>query len=183
MGKIVDPIIDYFLQIPLSEGNILQFLSHNGFKISKVQNPDGTTNSLVFYFVSYPTKTVQFDDEGRGVENFLYQYQESLFFILDENEITFLIRTPREINGIAIKKENLSGEFPIRRVLFTGDQSGIKKGENKNHFTLNKGSNDYTCEHPVVQKIFMSFIQGKKLLDIDATIQEYKNKDLTVVNL
>ena len=171
MSKIVDPVLDYFLQIPLSEGNILQFLSRNGFRVSKVQNPDGSTKSLLFYHVSYPSKTVQFNDDGLGVENFLASAQESLFFVLDETELTFLVKTPREEKGVAISKGDSDMKFPVRNVRYTGENLHNKDVEQGSiDINLVKNSNDLILSHEYIQKIFMSFIQNKKLLDIEELV-------------
>jgi len=177
MSKIVDPIIDYFLQIPLSEGNILQFLSHNGFNVSKVQNPDGSTKSLLFYHVSYPSKSVQFNDDGKGVENFLSLSQQSLFFILDDTEMTFILKAPREERGIAMEKGDTDMRFSARKVRYTGEQSNTLNeltGDNT-VLHLTKTSNTFELPHAVMQKIFISFITEKKLLTIEDLLRENRN--------
>lgn len=177
MAKIVDPILDYFFQIPLADGNILQFLSHHGFRVSKIQNADGSTKSLIFYHVSYPSKSVQFDDDGMGVENFLFSFQENLFFILDETELTFLIKTPLEEQGIAISKGDYDMNFEVRKVKYTGQQSNSLDDsiEDNTVLHLTKASNKYVLPHVLIQKIFTSFITNKKLLKLEEIIQEYRN--------
>ncbi len=173
MSKIVDPVIDYFLQIPLTEGNILQFLAHNGFNVSKVQHPDGSTKAIMFYNVSYPSKNVQFEEEIKGVENFLYPLQHTCFFILDEKEMTFLIKTPLSSHGIAIERGDNDMNFPFRTVKHSGE--GILSTEKNNHINLQEGSNTVIIPHPILQKIFMNFVQGKKILEISDILYEYRN--------
>lgn len=177
MAKIVDPVLDYFLQIPLSEGNILQFLSRNGFRVSKVQHPDGSTKSLIFYYVSFPSKSVQFQDNDRGVENFLFNLQEVLFFVLDETEMTFIVKTPRFEQGLAIERGGEDMTFMARRVKYTGEKSASLDDEIEDKTTLHltKEKNTFHLPHAVLQNIFESFISTKKLVKIDKVMQDYRD--------
>ncbi len=177
MSKIVDPVIDYFLQIPLEDDNILQFLSSNEFKVSKIQYPNGDTKALLFYYVTYPFKNVQFQDDGKGIENFLYPSQQSLFFILDETELTFIIKTPREEKGIAIGKCDNNMNFPVRKIRYTGERANAKSfsmgGKN---IDLKKKTDDFILPHVNVQKIFSCFISEKKLVN-PSDLEECNNEE------
>lgn len=166
MSKVLDPVLDFFIQIPLSAGNILRFLSHHGFQVSTVQSSTGETKNILFYHTLFPKKTVQFDESHKGVENFLYSYQKTFFLILDKYEITFLLRTPTEEHGVAIGIQNNNELYPVRKVNYSGESKNEEfSGDIHTDITL-KGLEDAMIGQQELQKFFMSFVTNKTVLNI-----------------
>lgn len=177
MSQVVDPILDYFLQIPIEQANIVTFLNHHGFQASKIQHPNGETKSIVFYYTQYPSKSVHFPNNPESIENFLYALQQNFFMVLDEKEMSFLIKTPRSAYGIAIEKGNNEMEFPIRTISYIGENRHNTENIKDYNTTLtvnNKKNDAIIIPHPILQKIFITFIKGKKILELSEIIDEYK---------